>query len=114
TIVQRIADLLVLGVTDPRSADCAAKRGAADRLRSLNLHDRADSELDRVVQALYQEQGEPGNDESRRERVGPAAPADESVRGVGEEADHLRRSGWPCRAGAAARSCRRFAPRRSR
>src|SRR5439155_1715051 len=100
-IVQGIAELLDLGVTDPRRVECAAERGGADRLRRLHLDERAARELDRVVQAVYQEQGEAGNDESRRERVGPAAPADEIVRGVGEEADHLRRSGWPCRAGAA-------------
>src|SRR6266700_960550 len=85
-----------------------------DRLRRLHLDQGAARELDRIVQAVHEEERESRDDDERRQAVGPAAPLDEIVVGVGEEADHVRRSEWPCPAGAAARSCRRFARRTRR
>src|SRR5205809_662205 len=67
---------------------CAAPRPCASAESTA-----AAGELDRVVQPVHQEQGKPGDDEGRGEAVGPAAPFDEVVVGVGEEADHVRRSG---------------------
>ena len=108
------AELLDLGIVDPRGIERPADAVRPHRVRRPDLDQRAARELDRVVQAVYQKQRESGDDDGGREAVGPAAPLDEVVVGVGEEADHVRRSEWPCPAGAAARSCRRFAPRRSR
>src|SRR3989475_618688 len=100
-----------------RVANAGRIERAADALRSnglgrLHLNQRAAGELDGVVQAAHQEQRESGNDDRRREPIGPAAPLDEVVIGVGEESDHLRRSRWPCPADGRARSCRRCEPRR--
>src|SRR5438034_8873009 len=108
------AELLDLRVANPRRVEGASDPLGADCFLRLHLNERAAGELDRVIQPMHQEQRESGNDDRRGEPVGPAAPLDEVVVGVGEESDHLRRSGWPCPAGGRARSCRRSGPRTRR
>src|SRR5206468_12219225 len=103
-------ELLNLRVADAGRVERAADALGPDGLRRLDLDQRATGELDRVVQPPHQEQGESGDDDRRGEPVRPAAPLDEVVIRVGEESDHLRRTGWPCPAGGRASTCRRREP----
>src|SRR5690242_18908633 len=89
----RPAELLDVRIPDSRRVEGPADPLGAHGLRRPHLDERTAGERVRVVQPVHQKQGETGDDDRRREPVGPPAPFDEIVVGVGEESDHLTRSG---------------------